>query len=119
MMVKLFIIIMLLCCFGISNSRIINMYTTNNKDSFGNTYTTTSFGIPNKLPSRIDGLLGSATDQAISYNQQSIFSVKPNGGDIIHNMQNNKEWFKTNMGGQIIERCVCAGQGLECSCHTV
>lgn len=118
-MSKVFTILSCLCLFVATNARVVDMFTTTTTDMWGNARQTTSFTVPNRGPNGWDQLLGSATDQAISFNTQPVFSVDLKGGDSIRDMNNPGVWFKTNMGGQISERCTCPGHGIPCSCYGV
>jgi hypothetical protein len=109
-------------CLSFTNpidARVVNMFTSTTTDFFGNTIPQTSFLVPNRGPNGWNQLLGSATDQAISYNTQPMFSVELKGGDSVRDMNNPNVWYKTNMGGQLSERCTCPGQGIPCSCHKI
>ncbi len=118
-MSKVFTVVSCLCFFVATNARVVDMFTTTTTDMWGNTRQTTSFTVPNRGPNGWDQLLGSATDQAISFNTQPVFNVDLKGGDSIRDMNNPCVWFKTNMGGQISERCTCPDHGIPCSCYRV
>jgi hypothetical protein len=102
-----------------SEARIVNMYTTIQTDIWGNSQPITSYTIPNRGPNGWDQLLGSATDQAISFNLQPLFNTELKWGDSVRDMNNPNVWFKTNMGGQLSQRCTCPGHGYPCSCYDI
>ena len=118
-MFKIFTIASCLCLLMTINARVIDMYTTTTTDMWGNTRPSTSFTVPNRGPNGWDQVLGSATDQSISFNTQPILNVKPQGGDSIRDMNNQNRWSKTNMAGQISEQCMCPGHGIPCNCHSI
>lgn len=101
------------------NSRVINMYTNSQTDILGNTIYSTSFGVPNRGPNGWDQLLGSTTDQSLSYASTKVFNVEPKWGDSIRDMNNPGVWYKTGMAGQINEICHCGVPGQPCSCYNI
>ncbi len=100
-------------------SKVINMFTSTSTDQFGNKHTQTSFTIPNRGPNGWDQILGSATNQAISYNTRPVFHVEPKWGDSVRDMNTPNTWYKTNMAGQLSQRCLCMDPRNPCSCEPV
>jgi hypothetical protein len=99
------------------DARTIDMHTRKVNDNFGNSYQQTTYTIDNRRPNGWDQLLGSSTDQAISFNSRRYFNVRVEGGDIIRDLNNQNHYLKTNMGGQVTQRCLCPGHGIPCHCN--
>ena len=125
---KYFIIVLILGMSSTVISRVVNMHTIINKDIFGNPTNKDIFGNPtnknfytieNTRPTFIDHFYGTTVDQSMSFNKNPFYIVKLEYGDSVKDTNNHNIWYKTNLAGQLSQRCLCPGFGIPCSCNNL